>query len=77
MSSKVGIEITTFGLEIHNSIRACERYHGPPREVYHKTRVSEPSLSIQLTVQFVVKAINNSMIPDHQISSLPVFDVLL
>lgn len=70
------IEVPISGAQSHNPIRADWRYHAPLRTIHQNAGLSEPNLSIQLTLKLAVKAVNDSIGSKSLVPSLIAIGVL-
>lgn len=64
------------GVQHHNGIGVCKRYHGPLRTIFKKIRKECPDLLREIVLQSAVKAMNYTMGPEGLVPSLLVYGVV-
>lgn len=75
-SENVGISLKLPGVESHNSLINCERYHEPLRRVYLKIETDYPNLNPHLALHLATKSMSDCMGPKGYIPSMLVFGTL-
>ena len=68
-----GIKVERTGIEAHNGLSICERYHEPIRTTVRKILLNFPKAEFELTLALAVKALNDKAGPDGLVPSALLF----
>lgn len=73
LASLDGIQVERTGIEAHNGLSICERYHEPIRTTVRKTLLNYPKADFELVLALAVKALNDTAGPDGLVPSALLF----
>ena len=73
MASLDGIQVERTGIESHNGLSICERYHSPIRSTVRKILTVHPKSNFDLVLALAVKALNDTSGPEGLVPSALVF----
>lgn len=76
LTDKAGIELKISGVESHNSLGLCERYHGPLRRLFRKVHHDNPNYCPRILLRIALKAMNDTMGENGLVPSYLVFGIL-
>jgi hypothetical protein len=69
------ITLRISGIEVHNFLGIGERLHGPLRRMYRKGKMTHPDIERNLCLKLTVKSVNDTIVEDGLVPSLPVFGI--
>ena len=75
LAEENGVVMKLTGVQHHNGIGLCERYHGPLRTIYRRIKKECPDIENNLALKSAVKAMNDTVGPEGLVPSLLAFGI--
>ena len=75
LAEENGVVVKLTGIQHHNGIGLCERYHGPLRTIFRRIRKECPDIDKDLALKSAVKAMNDTVGPEGLVPSLLAFGI--